>query len=111
TLSSEATPVALALIDVMLGARAGEGDGPFTLENTHNFTRTGIRLLELLRARRPGTFPERAVFFSMAASEELVAAITDVSDRQGVPYLRKDAYDTPYQFCLHIAEILHDLDG
>lgn len=106
---SRLTECNLVIIDVMLAVDISAETSRYTRENTIEFTRTGLRLLEDLVVENGALFPRRAILFSMATSREIVAEIERVSGRLGVPFLRKSEFGTPHAFGERIVAFLKKL--
>ncbi|MCP4695720.1 MAG: response regulator [Gammaproteobacteria bacterium] len=92
-----AKDIDLAIFDVMIGTGETK-ESKFNRKSTHNFSQTGLRLLEDLCKARMGIFPERAVIFSMASDRKLVSEINRVSKEKNIPYLKKRDYSNAFLF-------------
>jgi len=100
--------VDLVIIDVMLAVKSN-GSSRYSREQTEEYHKTGICLLEDLVLTNPSVFPRKAIFLSHASSAELVAEIKAAESKYGVKYLRKADYDTAYHFGLEVVEIIGEI--
>ena len=105
---SSANDVDFVLLDVMLGAQDAP-ESRFTRDQTDDFLKTGLVLLELLVDANPNSFPNKAAFFSMAATNGLVAEIEAIRKKYRIPFLRKGDYRDPFKLVQTVID-LADMD-
>ena len=96
----------LAIIDIMLRGPGQATSERFTRARTEDFIKTGLYLLEDLIAVNSENFPSKAVLFSTALDEKLVAAIERAAKEYPVEYLPKMDYRSALRLGEKIAGIV-----
>jgi len=98
--------VDLVIIDVMLAVNANGESSRYSREDTDDFHKTGIVLLDDLVLVNPDVFPKKAVYFTHASSGDLVKAISGSANKHGIRVLKKKDYNTAYDFGNEIVGII-----
>lgn len=108
---SEVEPedVDLVIIDVMLAAKADENNSKYPRDETDDYHKTGLLLLDDLSQVNPAVFPKKAVYLTHASNGELVSLILASAKKYGIKMLRKKDYDTAYDFGKHIVQIISEM--
>ena len=105
--SFETDDVDLVLIDVMLAAGCDESTSRYNRENSDNFMKTGLLLLNDLILQNPDVFPAKAIIFTNSTNEALLGAIGKVCEEHGVLIMKKKDFETAYEFGNTIEGILN----
>jgi DNA-binding response OmpR family regulator len=102
---SQAKDIEFVLLDIML-ATEDSNTSRYKREETRDFIKTGLLLLEDLNLANPEYFPSHVAVFSMGSQEWLVKEIIKSTINNNIPYLRKREFPSPYLFGDKIEELL-----
>lgn len=102
--------IELVIIDVMLSTAYDPTISRYSVKDSDWCHKTGLLLLEDLVISNPEVFPKRAVFFTHATSELLVASIGVVARKYGVKVLKKREFKTAFQFGEEIDAIIKSMN-
>ncbi len=103
--------VDLVIIDVMLAAKVNGNTSKYSREQTDDYHKTGLLLLDDLALANPSVFPKYAIYLTHASNDVLVKNISISANKYGIKMLRKKDYDTAYYFGEDVAKIIKELNG
>ena len=100
--------VRLVIIDVMLAVENIQDDR-FSVERTHLYLETGLRLLEDLSEQNPVVFPKRAALLTNTNNEATLSAVRRTCKSCGIPLWEKWRMASPMDFGDKVANHLASL--
>ena len=101
--------VDIVILDVMLAANLEVNENRYSRERTDDFHKTGLLLLDDLVKANPSVFPKKAIFFTHASSQTLLAHIRSNVEKHNTLYLRKKDFNTALEFSSKVVEIIESM--
>ena len=98
--------VDIVIIDVMLAVKINGDKSRYSRDRTDDYHKTGLLLIDDLAISNSAVFPTKAIFFTHASSQSLLAQVDEKAKKHKTLYLRKKDFNTALEFATRVDEII-----